>query len=144
MWVATSFLNSIIAAPISFTHIDSTISAMVFVFFLDGITNVDFSNGLVVIPFILDWTGVPGKSSSSPISSTTSSSSKLTTVYRTASTSSSMSLSSWAVILAPAPSAKSLPTIMLSSFQYSKDFPLKFFASGLDCKINITCINLSN
>ncbi|KAL4193356.1 hypothetical protein AMTRI_Chr06g198990 [Amborella trichopoda] len=102
---------------------------MVFFFFLDGITDVDFSNGLVVIPFVLDWTGVSGKSSSSPISSTPSSSSKPTIISCKSSTSSSMSLFSCTVVLAPAPSAKSLPAIILSSFQYSKDFPFKFFAS---------------
>ncbi|KAL4196859.1 hypothetical protein AMTRI_Chr04g185260 [Amborella trichopoda] len=117
---------------------------MVFFFFLDVITEVDFSNGLVVIPFVLDWIGVSGKSLSSPISSTPSSSSKPTIVSRISSTSSSMSLSSCAAVLAPTPSAKSLLTIMLSSFQFSKYFPLKFFARRLDCKINIICINLNN
>ncbi|KAL4189563.1 hypothetical protein AMTRI_Chr08g207770 [Amborella trichopoda] len=103
---------------------------MVFFFFLDSITDVDFLNGLM--------------SSSSPISSTLSSSFKPTIVSQTSSTSSFMSLSNCVVILASALSAKSLPIIMLSSFQYSKDFPLKFFASGLDCKIKIICINLNN
>ncbi|KAL4182773.1 hypothetical protein AMTRI_Chr11g94800 [Amborella trichopoda] len=124
------------------TPIDSTVSTMVFLFFLGGITDVDFSNGLVVIPFVLYWTGVSEKSSSSPISSI-SSSSKPTIVSQTSSTSLLMSLSSCIVVLALAPSAKSLPTIMLSSFQYSNDFPLKFFASGLDININIICINLN-
>ncbi|KAL4189768.1 hypothetical protein AMTRI_Chr08g167010 [Amborella trichopoda] len=103
---------------------------MDFFFFFNGITDVDFLNGLV--------------SSSSPISSTSSSSSKATFVSRTSSTSSSISLASCATVLAPAPLKKSLSTIMLNSFQYSKDFPLKFFASRLGCKINIIYINLNN
>ncbi|KAL4199529.1 hypothetical protein AMTRI_Chr03g51590 [Amborella trichopoda] len=113
---------------------------MIFFFFFNGITDVDFSNRSVVIRFVIDWIGVCGKFSSSPISSTPSSLSKPTIVSRT----SSMSLSSCVAVLAPAPSTKSLPTTMLSSFQYFKDFPLSFFVIGLDCKTNTICINLNN
>ncbi|KAL4192572.1 hypothetical protein AMTRI_Chr06g194930 [Amborella trichopoda] len=117
---------------------------MVFFFFFDGIIDVDFSNGLMVIPFVLDWAGISGKSSSPICSIPLSSSSKPSIVSRTSSTPSSMSLFSCVVVMVPAPSAKSLLTIMLSSFQYSKDFLLKLFASKLDCTIKIICINLNN